>query len=223
MSDYTVPSGNLSPTRYPLGEEIANAITHGLMSLLSIAGLVILIVQAAVRGNAWHVVSFTIFGFSAVLLFTMSTLYHAIKPPKAKRVLKVMDHASIYVLIAGTYTPFALTVLRPTIGWTVFGVVWGAAVIGISLKPFLAGKAKLVSTIAYVAMGWIIVFAWKYLAAAASVTAIRYLIAGGVAYTVGAVFYLIKGRVWSHPVWHLFVGAGALFHFIAVLNLLPVA
>jgi len=223
MSDHGTESAPLSPARYPLGEEIANAITHGIWSLLSIAGLVVLIVSAAVRGDVWHVVSFTIFGASSVLLFTMSTLYHAISATKAKKVLKVMDHSSIYALIAGTYTPFALTALRPTVGWVVFGVVWGAAAIGISLKPFLAGKAKVLSTIAYLAMGWIIVFVWKPLVAVVDMTSIWFLMAGGLAYTVGALFYLLKGRSWTHPVWHLFVGAGVTFHFFAVLALLPPA
>ncbi len=221
MSDQVFEPVAASPARYPLGEEIANAITHGVWSLLSIAGLVVLVVSAAVRGDAWYVVSFAVFGFSAVLLFTMSTLYHAIRAPRAKRVLKVMDHASIYALIAGTYTPFALTVLRPTVGWTVFGIVWGAAAIGISLKPFFAGRAKGLSTVTYVAMGWIIVFAWKPLVASAGADAVRFLIAGGLAYTVGAAFYMLKGRPWTHPVWHLFVGAGATLHFFAVLALLP--
>jgi len=221
MSDQVFEPIAASPARYPLGEEIANAITHGVWSLLSIAGLAVLVVSAAVRGDAWYVVSFAVFGFCAVLLFTMSTLYHAIRAPRAKRVLKVMDHASIYALIAGTYTPFALTVLRPTVGWTVFGIVWGAAAVGISLKPFFAGRAKGLSTVTYVAMGWIIVFAWKPLVASAGAEAVRFLIAGGLAYTVGAVFYVLKGRAWSHPVWHLFVGAGATLHFFAVLALLP--
>jgi hemolysin III len=223
MSDHGSESVALSPARYPLGEEIANAITHGIWSLLSIAGLVVLIVSAAVRGDAWHVVSFTIFGASSVLLFTMSTLYHAISALRAKKVLKVMDHSSIYALIAGTYTPFALTALRPTVGWLVFGVVWGAAAIGISLKPFLAGKAKVLSTIAYLAMGWIIVFVWKPLVAVVDMASVRFLIAGGLSYTIGALFYLLKGRSWTHPVWHLFVGAGVTFHFFAVLALLPPA
>ena len=221
MSDHPFDSVNLSPARYPLGEEIANAITHGVWALLSIAGLVVLVVSAATRGDAWYVVSFAVFGASAVLLFTMSTLYHAIAAPRAKRVLKVFDHSSIYVLIAGTYTPFALTVLRPTVGWLVFGIVWGAAAVGISLKPFLAGKARLLSTIAYLAMGWIIVLAWKPLAATVSPTVLRLLIGGGLAYTAGTVFYMLKSRVWSHPLWHLFVGAGATLHFFAVLALLP--
>ncbi|HPE88872.1 MAG TPA: hemolysin III family protein [Spirochaetia bacterium] len=221
MSDRAYSAPAASPARYPLGEEIANAITHGVWALLSVAGLVVLIVSAATRGDAWHVVSFTIFGASAVVLFTMSTIYHAVAAPRAKKVLRVIDHSSVYLLIAGTYTPFALTALRPTIGWVVFGVIWGAAALGIALKPFLTGKMKFVSTAAYVLMGWIIVFAWKPLAAAVDASVLRYLVAGGVAYTVGAAFYLLKRRCWTHPAWHLFVGAGATLHFFAVLALLP--
>ncbi len=220
---YVLVYENLGPQKktYPLGEEIANAISHGLWALLSVAGLVILVVKAAMHGSAWHIVSFSIFGSSAVLLFTMSTLYHAISAPRAKRVLKILDHSSIYVLIAGTYTPFALTILRPSMGWMVFGIIWGFAALGISLKPFLAGKAKALSTIAYVAMGWVIIIAWKPLNAAATPYVVRMLFLGGVTYTLGALFYMLKGRVWSHPLWHLFVGVGATFHFFAVLGLLP--
>jgi hemolysin III len=221
MSDSVLVNAPLSPVRYPVGQEIANAVTHGVFALLGVAGLVVLVVQAAMRGDIWAVVSFAVFGASAVLLFSMSTLYHAIRSPKAKRVFKVLDHSSIYVLIAGTYTPFALTALRSTVGWTVFGVVWGAAAVGISLKPFLAGKAKLLSTVAYVAMGWVVVFVWKPIVAAVDAVALGYMIAGGIAYTVGAAVYMIKGRAWSHALWHLFVGAGATLHFFAVLALLP--
>jgi hemolysin III len=204
-----------------VGQEIANAVTHGVFALLAVAGLVVLVVQAALRGDGWAVVSFAVFGASAVLLFSMSTLYHAIRSPRVKRVFKVLDHSSIYVLIAGTYTPFALTALRTSVGWTVFGVVWGAAAVGIALKPFLAGKARLLSTIAYLAMGWVVVFVWKPLVAAVDAVALGYMIAGGIAYTVGAAVYMVKGRAWSHPLWHLFVGAGATLHFFAVLALLP--
>lgn len=221
MSNIVLENTSINAKPYPLGEEIANAISHGIWALLSVAGLVILIVEAVARGNAWHIVSFSIFGSSAVLLFTMSTLYHAISAPGAKRVLKILDHSSIYLLIAGTYTPFALTVLRPSMGWMVFGIVWGCAVLGISLKPFLAGKAKALSTLTYIAMGWIIVIAWKPLSASAGSIAVRMLIFGGLTYTLGAVFYMLKGRSWSHPLWHIFVGAGAVFHFFAVLELLP--
>jgi hemolysin III len=221
MSDSVLVNDPLSPARYPVGQEIANAVTHGVFALLAVAGLVVLVAQAALRGDGWAVVSFAVFGAAAVLLFSMSTLYHAIRSPKVKRVFKVLDHSSIYVLIAGTYTPFALTALRTTVGWTVFGVVWAAAAVGIALKPFLAGKARLLSTIAYVAMGWVVVFVWKPLVAAVDAVALGYMIAGGIAYTVGAAVYMVKGRAWSHALWHLFVGVGATLHFFAVLALLP--
>jgi len=206
---------------YPLGEEIANAITHGIGALLSIAGLVILIVSAATRADAWAVVSFTVFGSSAVLLYTMSTVYHAVAVPRAKNVLEILDHSFIYLLIAGTYTPFALTVLRSSVGWWIFGVVWGSAALGIAIKPFLVKRARFLSTLAYILMGWIVVFAWKPLNAAVGSTTIVYLALGGLSYTAGAVFYLMKGRRWMHAVWHLFVLAGTTMHFFSVMSLLP--
>lgn len=206
---------------YPLGEEIANAITHGIGALLSIAGLVVLIVAAATRADAWAVVSFTVFGSSAVLLYTMSTVYHAVAAPRAKNILEILDHSCIYLLIAGTYTPFALTVLRPSVGWWIFWVVWGSAALGIAIKPFLVKRARFLSTLAYILMGWIVVFAWKPLNAAVSSSTIVYLALGGLSYTVGAVFYLMKGRRWMHAIWHLFVLAGTLLHFFSVLSLLP--
>lgn len=204
---------------YPLGEEIANAVTHGIGALLSVAGLVILVVASAAGGDPWRVVSFTLFGASAVLLYTMSTLYHAISAPRAKRVLKIMDHSTIYSLIAGTYTPFALVILRPTVGWWIFGLVWGFAALGIAIKPFVVGKMRALATLSYVAMGWIVVLAWKPLAAAAGPHTIAYLIAGGLAYTLGAGVYLIKGKSWTHPLWHLFVLAGTILHFFSVLSI----
>lgn len=205
---------------YPLGEEIANAITHGIGALLSIAGLVVLAVAAATKADTWAVVSFTVFGGTAVLLYTMSTIYHAVSVPRAKSILKILDHSCIYLLIAGTYTPFALTVLRPSVGWWIFGVVWGSAFLGIAIKPFLVKRARFLSTLAYILMGWIVVFAWKPLNAAAGSTTISYLILGGLSYTLGAVFYLMKGRRWMHAIWHLFVLAGTIMHFFSVMSLL---
>jgi len=210
---------SLAPAPYPVGEEIANAVTHGIGALLSIAGLVVLIVAAAATGDPWRVVSFTLFGTSAILLYTMSTLYHAIAAPRGKRVLKVMDHSTIYTLIAGTYTPFALVPLRPTVGWWIFGLVWGIAAVGIAIKPFVVGKMKALATLSYVAMGWIVVLAWKPLFAAVDARTTGFLIAGGLAYTLGAGVYLVKGRSWSHPLWHLFVLAGTILHFFSVLSL----
>jgi hemolysin III len=206
---------------YPLGEEIANAITHGIGALLAIAGLVVLVVSAATRGDTWAIVSFAVFGSSAVLLYTMSTVYHAVAAPRAKNILEILDHSFIYLLIAGTYTPFALTVLRSSVGWWIFGVVWSSAVLGIAIKPFLVKKARFLSTLAYVFMGWIVVFAWKPLNAAVSSTTITYLAIGGLSYTIGAVFYLMKGRRWMHAIWHLFVLAGTTMHFFSVMSLLP--
>lgn len=203
-----------------LGEEIANAITHGIGALLSLAALVILVVVAGLRGSAWHVVSFAVFGASSIMLYTMSTLYHALPFPKAKHVFKILDHSAIFFLIAGTYTPFCLTILRPTVGWLVFGIVWGVAIVGIALKPFLVGRLRVVSTLIYVALGWVILFAWQPLRASASIETLRFLVLGGILYTVGAGFYIVKNTVWSHPVWHGFVGAGTIMHFFAILAIL---
>mgnify|MGYP002347779061 FL=1 len=155
------------------------------------------------------------------MLYSMSTLYHAFPSSKAKRVFKVLDHSSIYLLIAGTYTPFALLPLRDSVGWWVFGVVWGAAAVGIALEPFVVGRAKALSATCYVLMGWIIVFAWKPLAAAIGQDTLVLLVSGGVAYTAGVVFYVMKKWLWAHPLWHLFVGAGTALHFFAVLSLVP--
>lgn len=187
---------------------------------MAAVGAVVLVAAGLSRGNAWHVVSFSVFAASALLLYLMSTLYHAIRSPRAKRVFKVLDHASIYVLIAGTYTPFALVALRPGVGWWIFGIVWGAALLGIALEPFRTRQTKILTSVAYVAMGWIVVFAWKPLAASVGADTLWFLMGGGLAYTLGVAFYAGKAS-WSHPVWHLFVGAGTILHFFAVLSLLP--
>jgi hemolysin III len=220
MHDSTDTSPSPAPA-YTFAAELSNAITHGVGALLSIAGLVILIVAAAGRGDAWHIVSFSLFGVSALMLYTMSTLYHAIPDSRAKRVFKVLDHISIYLLIAGSYTPFALVALRSSVGWLVFGVVWGAAALGIAVEPFVVGKAKALSALIYIAMGWIVAFAWKPLTQAIGPHTLVLLMAGGIAYTAGALFYVMKRWRWSHPVWHLFVAAGTIVHFFAVMSLLP--
>ncbi|OHD17044.1 MAG: hemolysin D [Spirochaetes bacterium GWD1_61_31] len=202
------------------GQEVANAATHGLSALLAVAATTILVGTAIRQATVWHVVSVSLFGASAVFLYLMSTLYHALPASRLKRVFKLLDHSAIYVLIAGTYTPFCLTVLRPTVGWWLFGLIWGIALAGLVSKPFLVGKLRFVSTLVYVVMGWIIVLAWKPLSAAAAPETLRALVAGGVLYTVGAGFYLIKNAAWSHPVWHCFVTAGTALHFLATLSLL---
>lgn len=202
---------------YTKREEIANAITHGFGSLLSVAGLVLLIVYASLLGNAWHVVSFTVFGASMVLLYTASTLVHSFPEGRVKDILETLDHSAIYVFIAGTYTPLMLTILRGPLGWTIFGIVWGLAVGGVVFKAFFTKKFLILSTLFYVAMGWLIVFAWQPLQAALSTGGIRLLVAGGICYTVGAVFYVWRGFRYHHAVWHLFVIAGSACHYFAVL------
>lgn len=201
-------------------EEIANAITHGLGALMAIAALVILTVFSILKGTTWHVVSFSVFGATLVTLYTASTLYHSLTNEKVKVLFRKFDHMSIYLLIAGTYTPFCLTVLNNWIGWTLFGIVWGSAILGIVLKSFFTGKKELLSTILYVVMGWVAVIAIKPLFDSVTFTTFLLLMAGGVFYTAGTYFF-VKDRIkYFHSIWHLFVLAGSVSHFFAVLNLL---
>lgn len=201
-------------------EEIANAITHGVGALLAIAGLVLLTVVAALEGSPWHVTSFTIFGSSLVILYSISTLYHALGNAKAKSLFRKFDHMAIFLLIAGTYTPFCLTILRGWLGWTVFGVVWLCTIIGIVLKIFFTGKGELISTLLYIALGWIVVLFIKPVYVNMSSAGFAFLLAGGGFYTVGA-FFFIKDKIsYYHSIWHLFVLGGSVFHFFAVLTLL---
>lgn len=202
------------------GEEIANAITHGLGTLLAIAALVLLIVFAALYGNAWHVVSFSVFGATLVLLYSASTLYHSLIGPRVKVLFRKFDHMSIYLLIAGTYTPFCLTVLRGWIGWTLFGVVWGCALLGVVLKAFYTGKNERLSTILYVMMGWVALIAIKPLFDSVSLTTFILLIGGGICYTLGTLFFVKDTIRYFHSLWHLFVLGGSILHFFAVLSLL---
>jgi hemolysin III len=201
-------------------EEIANAITHGLGALLALAGLVVLVVQAAVEGTVWHVVSFSIFGATLVLLYFASTLYHSLSFTRAKKLFHKFDHISIYLLIAGTYTPFCLTALRGWIGWTVLGIVWVCAVAGAVVKAISVGKQVRLSTILYVLMGWVIVIAIKPLYEAVSINCFMLLVAGGVSYTLGTIFFLRDQVKYNHSVWHVFVLGGSVLHFFSVLTLL---
>lgn len=202
-------------------EELSNSITHGIGVLLSIAALVILIVFASLYGNIWHIVGFTLFGTTMVLLYTSSTLLHALKPGRAKDFFEIMDHTSIYFFIAGTYTPFLFIAVKGWIGWTLFGIVWGLAVAGTVFKSFFVKKYLYTSTLLYVVMGWLIVFVWNDLAASLQPTGLILLAAGGICYTVGAVFYMWQLFKHHHAVWHVFVLAGTVCHFFAVLYLLP--
>lgn len=202
------------------GEEIANAITHGIGALLAVAALVVLIVLAAMKGTVWHIVSFSIFGTTLVLLYFASTLYHSLTFTRAKGLFHKFDHISIYLLIAGTYTPFCLTALRGWIGWTVLGIVWTCAIIGTVIKAISIGSKVRLSTILYVMMGWVILIAIKPLYEAMSFNGFMFLIAGGISYTLGTIFFMRDQVKYNHSVWHLFVLGGSVLHFFSVLSLI---
>lgn len=205
-------------------EERVNALTHGVGAALAAAGLVFLVVSAYVYGGLWHVVSFSIYGASLVLLYLASTLYHSFQNEERKHRLRIFDHAAIYLLIAGTYTPFALVVLHGLLGWTIFSIVWGLAAVGIIFQLFFVNRFKKTATLCYLFMGWLIVFFLQPLAAALAPEGLFWLAFGGVLYTVGAVFYLFKRIPYNHAVWHVFVMGGSAAHFIAVAQyVLPIA
>ncbi len=201
---------------YPPFEEKLNIITHGFGFALSILGLLLLIFKASDLGNIMHLVSFSIFGASMILLYAASTFYHSAKSPVLRYRLNILDHASIYILIAGTYTPFALVTLSGTVGWVIFGVVWGMALTGVILKLFYTGRYNLLSTVMYVVMGWIIVFAIKPLFDNLDLPGFLWLVAGGLSYTVGAVFFMIDKLKFNHAIFHLFVLLGSFCHFISI-------
>jgi len=203
--------------RYTLGEEIANSITHGLGLLLSVAACSVLVVLAAQRGTAWHVTSVAIFGASLILLYAASTIYHALTHRKAKRVFKFLDYSAIYVLIAGSYTPFTLVTMRGGWGWTLFGVAWGLAILGAVLEVTTRRKYPAVSLAFYIGMGWLLVIAVKPLFAALATRDIVLLLCGGVCYTGGAALYAWGRFKYHHAVWHVLVLAGSALHFMAVL------
>lgn len=206
-----------SPHPYTRGEEIAAAVTHGIGTALALAGLALVVSGAARSGSARHVLSTAIYGSTLVFLYLASTLYHAVQQPRAKRVLKILDHVGIYLLIAGTYTPFTLVTLRGAWGWSIFGVIWGLALLGVALEAFWLFRPKWSSALVYVAMGWIIVIAMRPLMANLPGPGLALLFAGGLAYTLGTVFYVWKSVRYMHAVWHAWVLAGSACHFLAVL------
>ncbi len=206
----------LLPSYYSPAEERLNILSHALGLVLSLVGLVLLVMRAVTLGTSLHVVSFAIFGASVVLLYTASTIYHSTREPTLRTKLRTVDHAAIYVLIAGTYTPFTLVVLSGTVGWTLFGASWGMAVTGIVLKLFHTGRFIHLSTLMYVFMGWLIIFAIKPLMIAFAGSGLIWLFAGGISYTVGALSYSFKKLPFGHAVFHFFVLAGTGCHFIAV-------
>ena len=204
---------------YSMGEEIAHAVTHGVGAALAVAGLVVLVWLAAMRADAWRIVSFSVYGATLTLLYLASTLYHAFPWPRVKRIFKILDHTSIYLLIAGTYTPICLVAMRGPWGWTLFGLIWAMAIGGILFKVFLIGRAKILSVAFYIAMGWLAVVAVKPMWVMLPKAAIVWIFAGGIFYTLGVVFYAMKGVRYHHAVWHGFVLCGSVSHFFAMLVL----
>jgi hemolysin III len=202
-------------------EELANTVTHGIGLLLSVAGFVVLLVLAFLRGTASHIVACSIYGATLICLYAASTVYHAVISPRLKRALKIFDHSAIYLLIAGTYTPFLLLNLRGAWGWSLFGVVWGLAVAGVIFKFWFVDHFEHLSTAVYLAMGWLVIIAAKPVLAHVPSATLLWLIAGGLFYSSGVIFYVWKRLPFSHVVWHLFVLAGSTCHYFAVLRSLP--
>lgn len=203
-------------------EERINITSHALGLLLSIGGLVALVTRALLHGTPWHLVSVSVYAASMIVLYAASTAYHSSRDPALRVRLRTVDHAAIYLLIAGTYTPFALVTLQGPVGWTIFGITWGMAVAGILLKLFFTGRYRLLSTLVYVFMGWLIVFFIKPLIAAFPPAGLAWLLAGGIAYTLGAVLYSIHRLRFNHALFHVFVLMGSVCHFSAVyLYVLP--
>ena len=199
----------------PLEERI-NILSHAAGLLLSMVAIVLLVARASHAGNAWHIVSAAIFGASLIALYAASTTYHSATRAKLRARLRVIDHATIYILIAGTYTPFTLITLNGTVGWVIFAFSWGMAICGIILKLFFTGRFNLLSTLMYVFMGWIIIFAVKPLIANLSPEGLFWLVAGGLSYTIGAIIYSIKKVPLNHAIFHLFVLGGSICHFVTV-------
>lgn len=199
------------------GEEIANSITHGVGALLSIVGLVLLVVFASRYGDAWRVASLAVYGTTLVLLYTFSTLYHSFPWPRVKKIFRIFDHSSIFLLIAGTYTPVLLIAMRDRGGWWMFAIIWTMAVLGILHEIFFIGKFKFLPVIFYLTMGWTIVFAIKPLMEIVPKGFITWMIIGGAFYTVGVIFYILKIIKFHHMIWHFFVLAGSIAHFFGML------
>ncbi len=203
--------------KYTLHEEIANSITHGIGIFLSVVGLIFLLIAAKTSGDMYRVISSIIFGTTLILLYTASTLYHGIQQPQVKRIMQVLDHSAIFFLIAGTYTPFTLISLRGPWGWSLFGVIWGLALFGTFYEVFAEQRRRVISVSLYVIMGWAIVLAMRQLLTAVPHEGIVLLLLGGISYTAGIAFYVARSLPYRHAVWHVFVLAGSIFHYFAVL------
>ncbi|MEG6571831.1 hemolysin III family protein [[Clostridium] cellulosi] len=204
--------------KYSLAEELINAISHGIGAALAIAALVVATVFSALHNNAWCTVSVVIYCSTLILLYLNSTIYHSLRPNAGKKVMRVLDHCTIYLLIAGTYTPFTLVPLRGALGWTLFGIVWGAAALGITLTAVNLKKFAKFSMICYIIMGWAIIVAIKPLISRMAMPGLLLLLAGGILYTIGAVLYLIgRRKKFIHSVWHFFVVGGSILHYFSIL------
>ena len=202
--------------RYTVGEEIFSAVSHGIGAGLSVAALVTMVVRAARSGDLYAIVAAAIFGASLVILYTMSTLYHALTPVGAKKIFRIFDHATIFLLIAGTYTPYLLVTMRGTVGWVLFCILWALTAIGIVFDAIMLERFHKIEMVLYVAMGWCIVVASKTLVASLAPGGLILLLAGGVLYTVGIIFYSLKKIRYMHSIWHLFVLAGSILHYFSV-------
>lgn len=200
-------------------EEWLNSISHGITAFATIGGFVILVIYGARSQKDWALFSAIFYGLSLVALYTFSTLYHGLRQEKAKRIFNILDHCGIFLLIAGTYTPMLLISIGGSMGWIMFAIQWSMALIGIILKIFYTGRFRLISTLLYAVMGWVIVFQWDHLTLAIPHAALWLLLSGGIAYTVGIVFYLLDSKIkYSHFVWHLFVMAGSILHYIMIIK-----
>jgi len=208
----------LPDRRQSLGEEIANSVSHGLAFLAAVAALPVLVIAAVQRGGSAGIVGAAVFAFTMVLLYLTSTLYHSLARNRAKRILRILDHSAIFLLIAGTYTPFTLGILHGAWGWTLFGLVWGIALVGVIFKSIGGARFERLSTILYLAMGWLVMIAIKPLWLVMAPWGLFWLLAGGAAYTFGVGFYAAKRIRYAHFIWHLFVITGTTCHFIAVLK-----
>jgi len=198
-------------------EELANSVSHGIGAAFSAAGLALLVAFAATRGDAWRVVGLSIFGSTLFFLYLVSTLYHAVRGPRAKRLFRVLDHAAIFLLIAGTYTPVLLVFMRGPWGWTLFGLIWAMAIGGVLRKVFLMDRMQWTSVLLYIGMGWLVLIAFRPMLRSVPRELTLWLLLGGVCYTLGVVFYAWKRLPYQHAIWHLFVLAGSICHFIGLL------
>jgi len=202
---------------YTVGEEIFNSVSHGVGVCLSIAALVLLIVFATFNGNGYAMAGALVYGISLILLYSMSMVYHIVRSPVAKKVLRIFDHCSIFILIAGTYTPYLLVCMSGYMRWVMFGLIWGATVFGILLNSINLEKFTKVSMVCYIAMGWAIVFTIRTIIENVALPGVILLIAGGIVYTIGIIFYALKKYRYMHSVWHLFVLAGSVCHYLSIL------